>query len=164
MLCNESKSQKAIAVIGHRKRVTVAPESSAIARCLQQEGFLHEILCRLCKATVLPVPKKRTAPFFLPLVSNILQRNRERITSWHQTCNLFSSVYWAECMNMSPSFTSRDSPHCYTLSPPEASFHFYRERWGKKKPKSKLCIKGHKVLPASAAGGLKHRINPGQIC
>lgn len=59
----------------------MAPESSSIARSLQQEGFLHEILCRLWKATVLPIPKKRTSPFFLPVVSGILQRNREGITS-----------------------------------------------------------------------------------
>lgn len=54
--------------------------------------------------------------------------------------------------NVSPSFTSGDSPHCYTLSPAEASFQFYRAKW-EKNPKSQLCVRGEQVLPASAAGG-----------
>lgn len=37
---NENKSQKAIAVIGHRKRLTMAPKSFAIAKSLQQEDFV----------------------------------------------------------------------------------------------------------------------------
>lgn len=89
---------------------------------------------------------------------------RELFPNTKHGYHLFSSVYWAECINMLTSFTSgqRNSPHCYALSPAETYYQFYRGRWGKN-PKSKLCIKGHKVLPTQATGGLKHRINTGQM-
>lgn len=117
---NESKSQKAIAVIVHRKRLTVAPESFAIARSLQQEDFGFMKFSVDCGKQPRSLFQRRQ-PLqlsFLQLLTYFLgEGRRELFPNTKRGYLLFSFVYWAECTNVLTSFTygQRNSPHCYTL-------------------------------------------------
>lgn len=128
-LCLESKSQKALAAISHRKGWTMAPKSFAIARWLQQEDFVTWNAHLTVESNHAPYSKGETPTHlsFLWLLTCLLEEGRWKLFP-DTTCDLclFISVCWAEHTNMFPSFASgqRSSPHCHTLSPAEDSFRF----------------------------------------
>lgn len=132
----------------------MAPESFAIARSLQQEGFFYMKFSADCGKQLCSLFQRKELPHFSFLW--FWRTSGKQVGNYFLIPNLgiICSALCTElnACHMSPSFTSGDSPHCYTLSPAEASFQFYRARW-EKNPKFQLCVRGQQVLPASAAGG-----------
>jgi len=74
---NESKSQEAMAVTGHRKRSTVAPKSFAISKIFATGRFCYMKFSAGCGKQPCSLFERREPPSFLPVVADVILGGRK---------------------------------------------------------------------------------------